>query len=147
MPQYACDLSRTADGAKSVGSLVSGATLKRIRLFRLIFGCYGAPADNIFRWVLGRVTAAGTSTPVVPVALNPADPACTTLAGANHTVEPTYTAAQSLLTVPLHQRATFHLELAPGRELVSPATAANGFGLLTPTMTALLVNAHVEFNE
>jgi hypothetical protein len=147
MPRYGVDLARTASTTASVGSLVSAATTKRIRIQRLIFGFTGTPGDAASLWTLSRATAAGTSTAKTPKPLDMADPACTTVAGENHTVEPTYTANETLLSVPLHQRATFHLEFAPGREIVTPATSAAGLGIRTPTAPAIACNANVHFEE
>ena len=55
-------------------------------IYELILGSSATPADNALLWQLQRVTAAGTATSYTPVALDPADPAATSVAGVNHTV-------------------------------------------------------------
>jgi hypothetical protein len=72
---------------------------------------------------------------VTPQNLDPASATTEYDAGENHTVEPTFTAAAILLNIPLNQRATFRWVAAPGGELVMPATAANGFGIETDTIS------------
>ena len=149
MARYAQTFSRTASTNTTVGSMVasSGTALRRGKLYELTVGCSGAPADNIFQWGVGRITAAGTSTAVTPTAVDPADTAYLGLAGQNHTVEPTYTAGQTVLTIDLNQRATFRWVAAPYGELVYPATNANGFGIRTPVATALAVDAAAFIEE
>ncbi len=75
-----------------------------------------------------RFSAAGTSTAVTPAAFDSGDPAATSVCGKNHSVEPTY-AAVPLLDFSHNQRATFRWIAAPGEEIISPATAANGIGV------------------
>jgi hypothetical protein len=94
-----------------------------------------------------RCTAAGTSTAVVPQPLDPADATTEMDAGENHTIEPTYTAAAILLQIPLNQRATFRWVAAPGGELVAPATASNGLGIISPTGSAVVVSAQLHVEE
>jgi len=73
--------------------------------------------------------------------------AALTAGGSNHTVEPTYTAGAFLLTVDLNQRATFRWVAPPGGELVTPATNANGAGVLNSVATALVVDLDLKFQE
>jgi len=136
MAKYAIDYQRTASTTGSVGSIVADATRpRRIKLYDLMFGSEATPADAALLWTLQRCTAAGTGTSVTPQALDPADAATEADAAENHTIEPTYTAGGILLNIPLNQRATFRWVAAPGGELVAPATAANGFGLQTDTIS------------
>jgi hypothetical protein len=117
-----------------------------MKLFYLSLGSEATPADNAFLYRVRRCTTAGTSTAVTPTALDPADAATEQDAGENHTVEPTYTANSEQLVVPLHQRATFQWTAAPGREIVTPATASNGLGIDTPTAATVVIAAmlHIE---
>lgn len=147
MAKYAVDFTRTASTTASVGSITADATRpRRGKLYDLVIGSEGSPADNAFRYVMQRCTAAGTSTGVTPQPLDPADAATEMDAGENHTIEPTYTAAALLLVVAVNQRATFRWVAAPGGELVFPATASNGLGLQTPTAAAVAISVqcHVE---
>jgi len=147
MANYSLQASRTAGAAKTVGSVAATATPRRIKIYECTFGCSGAPADNIFQWEIQRFTAPGTSTAVTPQPLDPADAAALTAGGSNHTVEPTYTAGQFLLTVDLNQRATFRWVAPPGGELVTPATNNNGAGVLNSVATGLVVDLDLKFQE
>ena len=148
MAAYACEFNRTASATASVGSIVADSTRpRRGKVFDLVIGSEATPADNAFKWLVQRITAEGTNTDVVPKPVDPADAATEADAGENHTVEPTYTAAEVMLSIALNQRASFRWVAVPGRELVYPATAANGFGLQTPTASAVAVTATLHFDE
>jgi len=147
MARYTITMSRTASLTASLGSYSAPATARRTKLTELTVGQDASPADNTVKYVLQRFTAPGTSTAVTPVALDPADAAATIVAGQNHTVEPTYTAGQILLTIPLNQRATFRWVAPPYGELVTPATASNGIGIATPVaggLPTIVADAKVE---
>jgi len=141
-------------GSRSVASPtqtllgITGATSCRTQLNDLIVGSSATPADNALRFTVQRYTAAGTSTTVTPQALDSADPASTTTAGVNHTVEPTYTTGAVVLDIAMNQRATQRWVATPGREIKVPATAANGLGVqpIHPSFTGT-VNATVHFEE
>lgn len=136
MANYSSDFQRTASTTASLGSWVADATRpRRLKLYDLTMGSEATPADAALLWTLQRCTAAGTSTAVTPQPLDPADAATESDAGENHTVEPTYTAGAILLNIALNQRATFRWVAAPGGELVFPATASNGFGIQTDTIS------------
>ena len=107
---------------------ITGTAAQRLWCHFFSLSSYATPADNAIFWTLQRYTAAGTSTPVVPVALDSADPASVGVSGENHTAEPTYTVATELWENAVNQRATLQLWCAPGGEFVCPATAANGIG-------------------
>jgi hypothetical protein len=144
---YSVELRRTASTTASVGTITADATRpRRNKLYSLLVGSEATPADNAFLWRLRRVTAAGTSTAVTPQPLDPADAATETDAGENHSVEPTYTSNSELLVIPLNQKATFRW-FDPQRPFTAPATASNGFGLDTPTATAVAVAAMAHFEE
>lgn len=147
MAKYSVLLKRTASATLSVGNVTApGSSMRRFKLYFAQFGCEGDAADNEFLWTLQRCTTAGTRTSVTPRQLDPADAAAATTAGENHTIEPTYTAGEIPLDTPVNQRATYQWYAPPGGEIVVPATANNGLGIKTPTMTALAVTAtlHVE---
>mgnify|MGYP003393850304 CR=1 FL=1 len=148
MAAYSVDLTRTASASASVGTIVADAARpRRGKWYDIILGAEATPADNAFRYVLQRCTAAGTATAVTPQPLDPADAATEADAGENHTIEPTYTAAALLLVVALNQRATFRWVASPGGELVYPATASNGIGVATPTASAVAVSSTIHFVE
>lgn len=132
---------RTASSSASVGSFTGDATRpRRMQLYDVIVGSEASPtADNQFLWVFQRCTAAGTSTSVTLNPIDPADAATEQDAGQNHTVEPTYTAGLIMLEIPLNQRSTFRWIATEGGRVLTPATAANGLGIATPTSAAVLV--------
>ncbi len=148
MANYSTILRRTASTTASLGSIAAPASaMRRGELYDLIFGSEAAAADNPFLYVLQRFTAAGTSTAVTPQPLDPADAAAVSVAGQNHTVEPTYTASQILLDLALNQRASFRWWASDTGRLVYPATANNGIGIATPTSSAVAITSTVFFCE
>src|SRR4051794_16743303 len=137
MAKFAAEVNRTGSTSASLGSVgaVSTTQARRGRLYDLMLGSEATPADAALLWVLQRYSAAGTSTGVTPKPLDLADAIFLGQCGENHTIEPTYTAGEVMLSIPLNQRASFRWTAAPGGELVYPATTAAGFGLKTPTIS------------
>ena len=134
--KFVTDFQRTASTTGTLGSLTADATRpRRLKVYDLIVGSEATPADAAILWTVRRCTAAGTSTGVTPQNLDPADATTEYDAGENHTIEPTYTAGAILLNIPVNQRATFRWVAQPGGELVLPATAANGCGIETDTIS------------
>jgi hypothetical protein len=134
--KFACLFQRTASTTASLGSMTSDATrARRARLYDVMFGSEATPADAAILWQIRRCSAAGTSTGVTPQNLDAASFTTEFDAGTNHTIEPTYTANAYMLSVPLNQRATFRWVAAPGGEIVIPATASNGVGIETDTIS------------
>jgi hypothetical protein len=124
--------STVSGSYKSVLSIAAtSGSLRRGKVYDLLIGTNGTPADNYLQWDISRMTAAGTATSVTPQALDPADVAALGSANNNYTAEPTITAGSSLLNVGVNQRASYRWVAAPGSELVFPATAANGLALRT----------------
>jgi hypothetical protein len=119
--------SGTAGTNKTMLGMTSATTI-RPELFELDIACGATPADLATIFLVRRYTAAGTSTAVTPLALDPANPAALAAIGNNHTVEPTYSTG-SLYRFALNQRAAFRWVAAPGSGFKAPATAANGIGL------------------
>ncbi len=134
--KFVTDFQRTASTTASLGTLTSDSTRpRRLKVYDVMFGSEATPADAAILWTVRRCTAAGTSTAVTPQNLDPADATTEFDAGENHTIEPTYTSNAILLNIPLNQRATFRWVASPGGELVMPATAANGCGIETDTIS------------
>ena len=134
--KFACDFQRTASTSGTLGSMTADSTrARRLKVYDITIGSEATPADAAILWTFQRCTAAGTSTGVTPQNLDPADATTEYDAGENHSIEPTYTASAILLNIPLNQRATYRWVAAPGGELVMPATAANGFGIQTDTIS------------
>lgn len=150
MPKYSVALTRTLSTTLPIGSITADASApRRMKVFRLLFGVSGAPADTALRLTLQRCTAAGTSTAVTPQLIDPADTvAAVNDAGENHTVDATRTAGALPLDTGLHTRAPFQLFLGPGYEIVTPATASNGLALMTLTAgTLVAANATIHYEE
>jgi len=119
-------LTTGAATALTVGS--NATTANRNKIKELSFGNVGTPADNVVLHTVQRCSALGTSTLVTATKLDPADRVAQAAAGENHSAEPTYTAAEEVLEVPLNTRATYRWVAAPGSEIVTPATVASGVG-------------------
>jgi len=105
------------------------ATLTRGKIYDVLIGTNGTPADNPMEFDISRQTAAGTSTSITPVSLEPGDRAAGTVGTANFTAEGTITATSSVFYVGLNQRASYRWVAAPGSELVIPNTNLAGFAL------------------
>lgn len=148
MANYAVTLARTASITNSLGTVAANATrARRGEWYDLVVGSEAAAADNPFLYLVQRFTAPGTNTAVTPQPLDPADFATESTAGQINTVEPTYTANQILLRLPLNQRSTFRWWGADTGRLVYPATASNGLGIQTTVASAVLISATVMYNE
>lgn len=148
MAKYSAQLNRTSSTTLPVGSITSDSTTpRRGRIYYLNVGFIGTPADTAHQLDVQRCTAAGTSTAVTPKPLDPADAACLSDCGENHTVDATRTANEVMLAIAMNTKATVQWYAPPGSELVYPATAANGFALITSTTTALAMTSMVFFNE
>jgi hypothetical protein len=151
MANFGVNMTRTAAAATSVGALIAAASNpRRYKLYDWGFGAAeGTVGDAVFEWEIGRITAGGTSTAVtIPGPIDPADTqAATTVCGQAHSAEPTYTANQVLFALGLNQRASFRWVPAPGKELIIPATASNGFGFRTPIASAAVACRFQAFFE
>jgi hypothetical protein len=129
--------------------IVSAATV-RPKLYDLMLGSPSTPADQAASWTIRRSTTASTGgTAVTPVAIEPADPASLASAMVAPSMSaPTLTANAILLAWAQNLRATFRWVAAPGKEIVAPATAANGLTMMNPVLTgAFNVSFTLEFEE
>lgn len=129
--------------------IVSAATV-RPKIYDLVIGSPSTPADQAASWTLRRSTTASTGgTAITPSAIDPADPASLSSAMIAPSMSaPTLTSGLILLAWALNQRATFRWVAAPGKELVMPATAANGIAMMNPVLTgAFNVSGCIEFEE
>ena len=141
MAKYAITNGSTSGGGTQqpttttyVGALLglssSSATPRRIKVYDVLIGTNGTPADNFMEWDISRITAASTATAVAAPPLDPADAAALCLATVNSSTQGTIS-VPNLWYVGVNQRASYRWVAAPGGELVSPATSANGFQLRT----------------
>ena len=124
--------TNTASATLPLLTLIS-ATSIRPRVFSFDLGSDATPADHAVKYAIQRCTTTGTpGSSITPTALDPADPAAITTSGlAVFSVGPTLTANAFLWQQALNQRASYHWQAAPGRELVLPATASNGLALMS----------------
>ena len=145
---YSTSGSDVNTAATTLWGITSAATI-RPAIYEIVIGSGATPADNAWEFIIGRYTAAGTSTAFTPIALDPADPASLASSGWNHSVEPTYTANAYVLRIAGNMRAAVRWLAAPGKELKMPATAANGLGCLSNAVggAAVVMSFTVNFEE
>lgn len=118
-----------------VGALVgltgANSAPRRIKIYDVLIGTNGTPADNFIEWDISRVTTASTSTTATPQPLDQADAASLTTTTVNSSQFGTITANSNVFYIGVNQRASYRWVAAPGGELVSPATSSAGFQLRT----------------
>jgi hypothetical protein len=120
------------------------AFLGRFKIYEVMIGTNGAPADNYMEYDISLQTAAGTATAVTPRAIDPADQGTnSTLCVVNATAEGTITASSSVFYVSMNQRATLIWKAQiPDDMYVAPPVNLAGFairarsGAYTGTVTA-----------
>lgn len=141
------NMAAVTSGFKTAVVLTSAATV-RPKLYHFILSTLGAAADGVLEWRLRRFTAAGTTTPFTPVALDPGDPAALAAGGSNASGEPTYTANSQMFDKGINQRVTYTWYAPQDGEIVCPATAANGIGMevLSSVSPAYTGQANAEFH-
>ena len=141
MAKYSIDGQDTNTAATTILGFTSDATRpRRSKMAYLTLGSDASPADNAAEYNVQRITAAGTSTAVTPQPLDSADAATETDSGEAHSIEPTYTANAVMLNFMTNQRSTYQWYAIPGYEIVIPATASNGLGLVVVTIGGSAVN-------
>lgn len=139
MAKYAITNGSTSGGGTQqnmtttyVGALLgissSSATPRRLKVYDVMIGTNGTPADNFIEWDISRITVASTATAVAAPPLDPADAAALCLATVNSSTHGTIS-VPNLFYLGMNQRASYRWVASPGGELVSPATSANGFQL------------------
>ena len=145
--KYSINGQDTNTDETTILGIVSATTI-RPKIYDIMATAYGTPNDYQAKYVVNRITTAGTSTAVTPQALDPADPASLATAGMAHSGEPTYTANAELLVMSRNLRHPYRWVAIPGREIVLPATAANGVGVLVKEVsTAWTDNVCFHFEE
>lgn len=117
-----------------VGSLIgitgANSAPRRIKLYDILIGTNGTPADNFIEWDVSRVTTNSTATSMTPPPLDQADATSLTTAMVNSSTAGTIS-VPNLFYVGVNQRASYRWVASPGGELVSPATSSAGFQLRT----------------
>lgn len=119
--------------ATYVGALLgltgANAAPRRIKVYDVLIGTNGTPADNFIEWDISRITTASTATTATPQPLDQADAASLTTTTVNSSQFGTITANSNVFYIGVNQRASYRWVAAPGGELVSPATSSAGFQL------------------
>lgn len=139
MAKYAVTNGSTTGGGTQqnmtttyVGALIGvtgpAATPRRGKIYDVLIGTNGVPADNFIEWDISRVTTSSTASVITPAPLDAADAAATTVVTTNSSTGGTI-AAQDCFYVGINQRASYRWVASPGGELVWPATSSAGFQL------------------
>lgn len=134
-----------AYGGAIIGLTGANAAPRRIRVYDILIGTNGTPADNFIEWDISRVTTASTATSATPQPLDVADATSVTTTTVNSSSPGTITANSNVFYLGMNQRASYRWVAAPGSELVTPAVSSAGFQLrvrsggYTGTVTATLL--------
>lgn len=122
---------QTAAGTTLPIMNLTGSAAIRLRLSDIIIGSDATPADIATEFNIVNTSSVGTGgTTLTEAPLDPLTVAATG-AGIGGTFTGAPTAGNILLMIALNQRATFRWVAAPGYELISAATAANGLELIS----------------
>lgn len=115
----------------SVYASSTGTTslVRRGKIYDLLIGTNGTPADNPMEFDVARLTAPSTSALITANPLDPADAAAASGVNANSTTEGTFSSSGQVFYVGINQRASYRWVAAPGSELVWPATSSAGLAL------------------
>lgn len=143
-------LTRTASSTLDVGSVIAAATNpRRFRLYDCVAGSDAAAADNPFLWEFYKRTgtATGGASGSGANAIDISDTIASTLVTNQGPTTNGAGGSTPLYGFPLNQRATYRWIAQPFSELVAPATASNGFGVATPTASAVAVEAYLLLDE
>ena len=119
----------TAYAGSLIGLTSSSATPRRGKVYDILIGTNGTPADNYIEWDMSRVTTNSTATVLAAQPLDQADSAALTNVTVNSSTHGTITSGSNVFYVGVNQRASYRWVAAPGGELVWPATSSNGFQL------------------
>lgn len=124
-------------GAPS-GGAPSPYNPRRGKVYDLLVGTNGTPADNFCTWDLSRASALGSTTTSgfagalssvsSNYSLDPADGLIQAYSVVNSSVETNLVYTNSVWSVGVNQRASYRWVAAPGSEFVYPATSSAGFG-------------------
>ncbi len=133
----------TGAAAKTLLAIFGTAT-RRPRLIQVVIGCSGAPADNVAKFKIQKITADGTGTSVTPEVCDSGDGAALCTAKKDYSAEPTYASGNGIV-LPLNQRATLVWN-APVVYMPLLGTA-NGIGIQMVSGPALAYNVTAFFEE
>lgn len=132
---------------------LNGATTTRVKMYELVHGSRGTPADNSAVFVVARLTnTPSTGTALTETPLDVAEVAAKAAAtsgakGTTFTTAPTV--GNTYLTYGLNMRASFRWIASPGCEFVASAAATDGwdFHSLVQNAAAFAVDATMYWEE
>jgi hypothetical protein len=130
----------------NANTFTNPSALRRGKIYDILVGTAGTPADFSYEWELTRVTLGTTPTMLGSIssvssvgALDPADVGFASFAFNNSSAETNIVATAQLWYVGINQRASYRWVAAPGSELVWPAqasaTAGNGMAMKTRSVS------------
>lgn len=112
--------------------------LSRAKVYDILVGTVGTPADNSMYWSMQRCTTGSTPAYAgyassIAIALDQADAVTAMAVFANSSIETSITATQTNMPwyVGVNQRASYRWVAAPGSEIVQAATSSGGLALRT----------------
>ena len=147
MPDFSVRGSMALIDEDTVLSVIASATV-RPAIYDIVLSSNSAPNDYSAEFSFNRFTADGTGTAVTPAKVNPATPAAVATSKQVYTAEPTLTANDIPLLIAHNQRATVRWVAVPGKEIMVPATAANGMaGVCTAVSTQFTEDMTIFFTE
>lgn len=110
--------------------------LRRGRIYDILIGTDGTPADNYMEFDLANATIVSSllwlgsiSSLSSNAAIDKADPGFSAFCVINASLETNITSSNELWYVGINQRASYRWVAAPGSELVWPAVSNSGFAL------------------
>jgi|HubBroStandDraft_5_1064220.scaffolds.fasta_scaffold306865_2 hypothetical protein len=137
-----------ASPTKTAATITTGGTPSRPEVYDLDLSSSSTPSDVSILYRIQRFTAPGTGTAYTPTPQDPADGACTTIAGTTNTVEPTYTSAAILFSCAVNLRATHRYNFDQRSPIKLPYTSSNGVGLFPVNSTfTTAVDGTLYFSE
>ena len=115
----------------SVYASTTGTTslVRRGKVYDILVGTNGTPADNAMEFDMARLTSPSTSSLITANPLDMADAVMASGCVANSTTEGTFSSSGEVWYVGINQRASYRWVAAPGSELVWPATSSAGLAL------------------
>lgn len=126
----------------STGATGPAIQVRRAKIYDLLVGTNGTPADQAMEYTVARITAGSTRTYAGIVssfanALDPADASMASFAMVNSSAENfTYTGnGVDPWYIGVNQRASYRWVAAPGSEIVMPATSSAGLGIRSRSPT------------
>ena len=129
--QYAENGNLAAVGTHATAITLASIAGLRPRLFGWNVGPHSVPnsTDCSLNWTLQLNTAQGTTTAVTPTPTDPGYQAAKGIVGSNASVEPTYTAGNTMWLNSTNQRASQLIWTPPNMPIVLVGTASAGIGM------------------